>query len=129
MRYGQNKYRNKKTVVDGIEFDSLKEARRYGELKLLQRAGRIYSLELQKEFELIPAQYEHYPRYGKNGKRLVDGRRCIEKSCVYKADFVYITDKGQTVVEDTKSKATRTKDYIIKRKLMLYLKGIRIVEL
>ena len=119
------KYGNKKASIDGIFFDSKKEARRYAELKLLQRGGVIRNLELQKSFELIPAQYETYARYGKNGKRLADGKRCIEKSCVYKADFVY-TENGQTVVEDTKG--MRTKDYIIKRKLMLFIHGIRIKE-
>lgn len=120
------KYGNTKAAVDGIFFDSKKEARRYAELKMLLRAGKITDLEIQKPFELIPAQYEPVPRYGKNGKRLKDGQRCIEKSCVYKADFVYMQD-GVQVVEDTKG--MRTTDYIIKRKLMLWVHGIRIREL
>lgn len=121
------KYGNKKTQTDGIFFDSKKEARRYAELKMLLKVGAISHLELQKPFELIPAQYEPVARYGKNGKRLKDGKKCIEKSCVYKADFVYIDNEtGQQVVEDTKG--MRTTDYIIKRKLMLYVHGIRIRE-
>ena len=84
------KYKNKKVEVDGIEFDSKKESRRYWELKLLQQAGKITDLQLQREFELIPAQYETFERYGKNGKRLQDGKRCIEKSCTYTADFCYM---------------------------------------
>lgn len=125
------KHGNRKTVVDGIEFDSAKEARRYCELKLLQRAGQIEGLELQKEYELIPAQYETFERYGKKGQRLKDGKRCIEKSCVYKADFVY-KQNGQLVVEDTKgyrdpASAAYAK-FVIKRKLMLYRYGIRIIE-
>lgn len=120
------KYKNKNVTVDDIFFPSKKEARRYAELKMLQKAGAIQNLELQKPYELIPAQYESYARYGKNGKRLTDGKRCVEKSCVYKADFVY-TENGQTVVEDTKG--MRTKDYIIKRKLMLYVHGIKIKEI
>ena len=120
------KYGNKKITVDGIEFDSKKVADRYFELKLLQLTGQISSLELQKPFELLPAQYETYARYGKNGQRLQDGKRCVEKSIVYNADFVYI-ENGKTVVEDTKG--LRTKDYIIKRKLMLYVHGIRIKEI
>lgn len=112
-----------------MTFDSLKEWRRWNELRLLERAGAITKLQRQVPFELIPAQYHTFARYGKNGKCLKDGKRCIEKSVVYNADFVYIdTESGMQIVEDTKSEATRTKDYIIKRKLMLYVHGIRIKE-
>ena len=122
------KYHSKKTVIDGITFDSRKEAERYSELKLLERCGAISNLELQKVYELIPAQYEMYERYGKNGQRLKDGKKCIEKSCVYKADFVYIDNEtGQQVVEDVKG--FRTKEYKIKKKLMLYIHGIKIKEI
>ena len=121
------KYHSKKTAIDGITFDSRKEAERYSELKLLERCGAISNLELQKVYELIPAQYELYERYGKNGNRLKDGKKCIEKSCVYKADFVYIDNEtGQQVVEDVKG--FRTKEYKIKKKLMLYIHGIKIKE-
>lgn len=120
------KYGNKKCVIDGIEFDSTREADRYCELMMLQRAGHISNVELQKTFELLPAQYETFERYGKKGQRLQDGKRCIEKAVVYKADFVY-TENGQTVVED--AKGMHTKEYIIKRKLMLYIHGIRIKEI
>lgn len=106
-----SKYHNKKIVVDGIEFDSKKEARRYSELLLLERVGAIQGLQRQVKFELIPSQ-----RY--------DGK-VIERPCCYIADFVY-KENGNTVVEDTKGH--RTRDYIIKRKLMLYLCGIRIRE-
>lgn len=122
---------NKKVTVDGIEFDSKKEARRYAELQLLLVAGRITELELQKEYELIPAQYETFPRYGKKGQRLQDGKRCIEKSCIYKADFAYKQD-GQQIVEDVKgyrdpASAAYAK-FVIKRKLMLWRYGIKIQE-
>lgn len=120
-----SKFHSKKITVDGITFDSKKEYLRYCELALLEKAGQIQNLELQKVFELIPAQYETFERYGKSGNRLKDGSRCIEKACVYKADFVY-TENGKTVVEDTKG--FKTKDYIIKRKLMLHIHGIRIRE-
>ena len=105
------KFRNKKAKLDGKTFDSVKEARRFGELQLLQRVGEIKNLSMQVPFELIPAQYQ-------------DGK-CIERSVVYKADFVYELN-GEFVVEDTKG--VKTKDYIIKRKLMLYKYGIRIKE-
>lgn len=126
------KYGNKKVVVDGIEFDSKKEAQRYCELKLMQRAGVISELQLQKDFELIPAQFESFERYGKNGQRLRDGRRCVEKSCVYKADFAYMKD-GQLVVEDVKGyrdpQSAGYAKFVIKRKLMLHLFGIKVQEI
>lgn len=122
-----SKYYARKTVVDGITFDSKHEAERYQVLKLLERAGKISGLRLQVEFELIPAQYETFPRYGKHGKRLEDGRRCVEKSCSYYADFVYHDSDGNLIVEDVKSPATRTDVYKIKKKLML-MQGIKITE-
>lgn len=71
------KYRNKEVTVDGIPFDSKKEAHRYLELKRQEEAGEIEELQRQTVFELIPAQYVAVPRYGKNGKRLKDGVRCV----------------------------------------------------
>lgn len=128
MRYGRSKYGNKKIMLDSLSFDSRKEARRYTELKLLERAGKIKDLELQKSFELIPAQYEDTGEVYTRGANKGQPKRgkCIEKAVTYKADFVYIED-GKTVVEDTKG--FRTKDYILKRKLMLYIHRIRIREL
>lgn len=124
-----NKYKNNVTITsDGIKHDSQKEANRWCELKLLERAGKISQLDRQVEFELIPAMYESYERFGKNGQRLKDGVRLIERSCNYVADFVYVDEDGHKVVEDTKSMATKTKDYILKRKMMLYFHGIKIRE-
>ena len=110
-----SKYGNKKTYVDGIKFDSKKEANRYIELKTLLLAGKITGLELQKSYVLIPAQYLNI-----NGKR-----KCIERPLKYVADFVYHQD-GKTVVEDVKGR--KTPAYIIKRKLMLWVNGIKISE-
>lgn len=118
------KYKSKKVMIDGILFDSIKEANRYCELKLLQRAKKISDLELQKSYELIPAQREP-SGMTKTGKEKLG--RVIEQSVKYIADFVYKDERGQTVVEDTKG--VKTKDYIIKRKLMLYVYGIRIKEI
>lgn len=118
----RNKYHNHKSGG----FDSLKEKRRYNELVMFERAGHISELQTQVHFELIPAQYEFYERYGKSGKRLKDGARLLERACVYVADFVYKDSTGKTIVEDTKG--VKTKDYIIKRKLMLYIHGIKIKE-
>ena len=128
----RKKYGNNKVVIDGIEFDSKKEARRYCELQLLQQAGKITDLQLQREFELIPAQYETVERYGKTGKRLQDGKRCIEKSCTYKADFCYMQD-GRIVVEDVKGyrdpASAGYAKFVIKRKLMLWVHGIKVNEI
>lgn len=121
-----NKYHNKKvTTSDGIQHDSQKEARRWCELRLLEKAGKITDLQRQVEFELIPAQYETYERYSKKGEKLADGVRIVERKVSYIADFVYV-ENGKKVVEDTKGMKTR--DYIIKRKLMLYVHKVRIRE-
>ena len=127
-----NKCGNKKITLYGITFDSKKEGYRYCELLQMQRRGEITGLECQKQYILIPAQYETYPRFGKTGKRLKDGRHCIEKQCAYYADFCYFTKDGNYVVEDVKGhqdpeSATYAK-YVIKRKLMLERYGIRIKE-
>lgn len=125
----KNKYYSKKVTVDGITFDSKREAKRWCELRLLERAGAITNLQRQVPFELIPAQYHTFARYGKRGQRIKDGKRCIEKAAMYHADFVYIdTESGMQIVEDVKSEATKTKDYILRRKLMLYVHGIIIKE-
>lgn len=92
-----NKYKNIKTTVDGIEFDSKKEAVRYMELKVLEKAGEIKDLKLQVPFELIPKQAD-------------------ERAVKYLADFVYFDNsKQRKVVED--AKGIRTTTYVIKRKL------------
>ena len=126
MKTMASKYKNYKTKVsNGHIADSRKEARRYEELLLLQKAGKISDLRTQVPYELIPAQYEHYARYGKKGNRLDDGIKLVERAVVYVADFVYFEDR-KLVVEDVKG--VRTPDYIIKRKLMLYIHGIKIRE-
>ena len=108
MKYGNHKTK----TFDGIVHDSKKEAERWSELKLMERAGVISNLRRQVKYELRPSQYI-------NGK-------CVERAVYYIADFVYM-ENGKLVVEDTKG--VKTKDYIIKRKLMLYIHGIRIIEI
>ncbi len=122
----KSKYKSKKTTIDGIVFHSEKEATRYTELKLLQRLGKISDLELQKEFVLIPSQREA-STFNSKGKEIKG--KVIEKKCSYYADFCYKDEIGNYVVEDTKSGNFRTTDYVIKRKLMLFIHGIRISEL
>ena len=121
-----SKYHSKKTVVDGITFDSKKEARRWQELKLLEQAGEISDLRRQVPYELIPKQTEKVVRYStKTGKRLQDGEKTLERAVYYVADMVYTRD-GKTIVEDTKG--FRTQEYILKRKLMLYRYSIKVRE-
>ena len=103
----QPKYRNKKTEVDGIVFDSKKESRRYLELKLLEREGEISNLELQPKYE-----------FKVNGVRIGS----------YKPDFRYLDSDGQLVVEDCKSPASKTTAYRLRKKMMLALHSIEIRE-
>lgn len=105
-----SKYHNKRIVTPDGKFDSKREYERWCELKLLQRAGQISGLKRQVRYNLVPIQHAK----GRN-----------ERAIDYIADFVYRKD-GQMVVEDVKGK--RTSEYIIKRKLMLYVHGIAIRE-
>lgn len=121
-----NKYGNKKVTVDGEVFDSRKEARRYRELLLLQKAGKISNLQRQEEFVLIPNQYATEERYSKSGKRLKDKQILLERKVSYIADFTYLDKDYNLIVEDVKSEATKTAEFIIKKKMMLYIHGIRV---
>jgi len=110
------KYGNRKITVSGEgTFDSKKEYDRWCELLLLERTGRISCLQRQKKFEIIPAQ------------RSADGK-LLEQAAHYTADFSYGQD-GVIVVEDVKSTPTKTRDYVLRRKLMLQIHGIRIREI
>ena len=121
--YKNNKYNNRKIVVNGIVFDSAKEAHRYSELLVLLKAGEISDLKRQVKYTLIPPQREPDTIGPRGGVR---PGRLIEHEVSYVADFVYKDKDGNEIVEDTKG--FRTKDYVIKRKLALYLLGIRIRE-
>ena len=126
-RRNGTKYNATKCVVDGIEFASKREANRYLELRLLERAKEISDLRLQVDFELIPNQYRTEKRYGKNGQPLKDKQVLLERKVVYRADFVYTDKDGKTVVEDTKG--FRTTEYVLKRKMFLYKYGFPITEI
>lgn len=111
----KSKFGNRKITIDGIERDSLAESNRLEQLKILQRAGAIKNLKYQVKYELIPKQQGEYRN---------------ERAVIYIADYVYdvVMPDGslRQVVEDCKGH--KTKDYIIKRKLMLYIHGISIKE-
>ncbi len=108
-----NKYNARRCCLDGINFDSKHEMQRYAQLKMLERAGEISDLRLQVKYQLIPRQDD-------------SAGRMLERDVSYIADFVYKDKAGGTVVED--AKGHRTKDYIIKRKLMLWVHRISVRE-
>lgn len=120
----KSKYKNRKVEVNGIVFDSKKEAFRYQELLALEQAGAIYNLKRQVKFILIPAQYST-EEFTKSGKP-----KCIERECSYNADFVYLDYKRRLCVEDVKGyrKDGAYNIFTIKRKLMLHVHGIRVIE-
>lgn len=120
-----SKYKNKKACFDGIEFDSKKEAKRYIVLKDMEKRGMISDLQLQVKFTLIPTQREPDTVGVRGGK--IKGK-VIERECCYIADFSYFDNRSnEKVVEDTKG--FRTPEYKLKRKLMLWVHGIRIKEI
>lgn len=118
----RSKYGNRKVTRNGVTYDSKKEADRHAVLKLMERGGLIYNLNRQVKYVLIPAQYE--PDVMGVGGHVKKGK-LLEREVSYVADFTY-TENGRLVVEDVKG--YRTPEYKIKRKLMLYLHGIRIKE-
>lgn len=127
------KYKNKKIVVNGIQFDSKKEAKRYQELKLMEDAGMISRLERQVEYVLIPEQREFNAReiYTKGPKKgSFKPGKLLERKLVYIADFVYMKN-GKVVVEDVKGyrEGGAYRVFVIKRKLMLYRFGLRVIEI
>lgn len=127
MGLRRRKYGNKKIQAGGQVFDSKKEYKRYCELSLLERAGEITNLQRQVPYLLIPEQRAPSTEVYKKGSRAGQPKPgpVLERKVVYIADFVY-QENGETVVEDTKG--IKTKEYIIKRKLLLYRYGIRIKE-
>lgn len=117
----RSKYGNRKVVRDGIKFDSEREAARFAELKVLQAMGKIRNLRLQANFTLV------------EGYTTIEGKRI--KPMVYRADFAYERatepDCNGAVywlreVEDVKG--AKTKDYLLKKKLMQDKFGITIRE-
>lgn len=107
----KSKYHSRKQIIDGYVFASKREAQRYSELKMLEKAGKISNLELQKRFELIQSQR-------------IDGK-VVESPCYYVCDFAYC-EGGKQVIED--AKGMKTEVYKIKKKPMLYKYGITIKE-
>lgn len=106
----ESKYHNRKVTVDGITFDSTKEYSRYCELKMLERAGEIVGLVRQQKIELIP-------------------KTKLYRACYYIPDFIYFDKReNKTIYEDVKGGNFRTKEYLLKRKLLYWRHGIEIKE-
>lgn len=107
-----SKFRNKKTVIDGLKFDSKKEANRWLVLKMLERSGEISNLQRQVPFILLEKEQ------GVNGETL--------RQMKYIADFVYNDKEGNRHVEDVKG--VRTDVYKIKKRLMWHIHKINVEE-
>ena len=120
----RSKYGNKKAKHGGMIFDSRRERNRYIILSALQRAGEISDLRMQVTYELLPAIYEMEEKQLKTKVKKV--QRCAQRAVHYIADFVYKDKEGNEVVEDTKG--MRTKEYLLKKKMMRELLGIQIKE-
>lgn len=101
-----SKYNSRKTTVDGFTFDSKKEAKRYLELKQMEKDGLIHNLQLQVPFELIPPF-----------EIVIDGKKRKRRKMQYIADFVYYIGNVR-IVEDVKGRKTDV--YMIKKKLFEY---------
>lgn len=108
----RRKYANEPTIVDGMRFDSKAEARRWCELKMLEKAGEISDLRRQVPFELIPAQTTP------TGDKI--------RPMVYVADFTFKDKEGRLIVEDPKGCSTDV--WRLKQKLMLWRHGIWVRE-
>ena len=117
-----SKYHSKRVITSDGVFDSKREYRRWCELKQKEQDGEIENLQRQVRIELIPAIYAP-DIIGKRGGRKKGA--LLERKATYVADFVYM-ENGEKVVEDVKG--LRTKDYILKRKLLLWRYGIQIRE-
>ncbi len=102
-----NKFNAKRCEEDGFKFDSMRERKRYNELKILQRAGQISHLEVHPIYHIV---FNKYP------------------ICKVIPDFRYI-EHGKTVVEDVKSEATITPMYRLKKKLLFAQEGIQLTEI
>lgn len=124
-----NKYRARKYIFNGVTFDSKKEAHRYSELLLMEKAGEITDLKLQEKFVLVPAQREPDIIGARGGRK---PGKLLEKEVAYYADFYYVDSlTGKPVVEDVKGYrgGGAYAVFTIKRKLMLWRYGIRVQEI
>jgi len=117
-RPSTQKYGNHAVRVDGILFDSQREAARYQELKVLAAAGLISSIEIHPGFPLIVKELHRF-----------DGPEILHTVGMYHADFKYRDHRTSSwVVEDVKSKPTKTEAYKLRKRIVEAVHGITIVE-
>lgn len=121
--FERNKYHAKKVEFYGITFDSKKEGLYYLKLKDMERRGEITDLRLQVPYELLPAIYRDEVVHLKTKDKVV--KKLIQRAVTYVADFVYVQDGKEVVID---AKGMRLPDYILKKKMMLALKGIEVIE-
>ena len=131
MAFGRNiqrsKYKNTKVEYQGIKFDSKREMQRYIVLKYAEAKGIIQDLQMQVKYELIPAVKETYVKHLKTKDK--ECERTLQLPITYTCDFAYVKD-NELVVEDVKiSKSMLPKEYVLKKKMMFALKGIKIREI
>jgi hypothetical protein len=123
----RSKYGNSKVEYQGIKFDSKREMQRYIILKDAENKGVISDLRMQVKFELIPAVKETYIQHLKTKDK--ECTRTLQLPITYTCDFAYIKD-NELVIEDVKiSKSMLPKEYVLKKKMMFALKGIKIREI
>lgn len=121
--FARNKYHAKKVEFYGITFDSKKEGLYYLKLKDMERRGEITDLRLQVPYELLPAIYRDEVVHLKTKDKVI--KKLIQRAVTYVADFVYVQDGKEVVID---AKGMRLPDYILKKKMMLALKGIEVIE-
>ena len=122
--WNKNKYGAKKVTFDGITFDSKKEGLYYLKLKDMERCGEISNLRLQVPFELLPPIYREEVVHLKTKDKVE--RKCIQRAVHYIADFVYTKDGEEHIID---TKGVRLPDYLLKKKMMLALLGLEIIEI
>jgi hypothetical protein len=123
----ENKFNNRKVVVDGISFDSTKESKVYRALTIMQQQGLISELELQPRYELIPAIKEPYTKQLKTKEKMC--YRTVQLAITYTADFRFRCKDKLYVVDVKASPKMLPKEYVLKKKMLRYFHNIEVTEI
>ena len=124
-----NKFHARGLELDGIHFDSTKEARRYRELALLAAAGEISRLEMHPTFSIVVVALYRMPAGAALAPMPAGAPPDVVLCGEYTADFRYVTRAGEVVVEDVKSGPTKTEAYRLRKRLVEAIHGITITEI